>query len=295
MADKHIMRIPESELILNADGRIYHLNLMPDELADTIILVGDPGRVEKVSSYFDNIEVKATHREFITHTGRYKGKRISVISTGIGTDNIDIVLNELDALLNIDFKSRTVNEQLKSCDIIRIGTSGALQSGIPIDSILVSEKAIGFDSLVHFYDGTSIDNDKFSNEFIQQTNWNSKKATPYLIDPDASLFEIFSGSDIIKGITLTNIGFYGPQGRVLRLALRDIALMDKITGFQFEGKKIANLEMETAGIYALAKLLGHRAISLNAIIANRDLGTFSKDTNAVIHKTIQHTLQVLTK
>lgn len=283
-----------SELIINPDGSIYHLNLTPSQIADTIITVGDPDRVENVSQYFDTIEVKAHKREFKTHTGTYKGKRISVISTGIGTDNIDIVFNELDALINIDFTTLTLKKELKSLDIIRIGTSGAIQPEIAIDSFLVSELAIGFDNLLHFYTNTSFQDEDFSEAFIKHTHWSAKKSAPYVVPADEGLLQLFSSEKIVKGCTATNVGFYGPQGRVLRLATQDAGLNEKLASFEYNTKKITNLEMETSGIYAMAKLLGHRAVSLNAILANRPLGTFSIQPQQTIDALIQHTLELLT-
>ena len=283
--------LPPSELILNPDGSIYHLNLLTHQLADTIITVGDPDRVVSVSKYFDKIEVQVHKREFKTHTGILNGKRISVISTGIGTDNIDIVFNELDALKNIDFETRNVKKELTSLEIIRIGTSGAIQPEIDIDSFLVSEKAIGFDNLLHFYGNTSFCDEVFSEAFISATNWNPKKSKPYVVSADESLLEIFSSEKFIKGITATNVGFYGPQGRILRLSPDDKMMSDKIKNFRFQENAITNFEMETSGIYGLAKLLGHRAVSMNAIVANRATGMFSEDSSKVIDDLIKYTLE----
>ena len=282
-----------SELILNPDGSIYHLNLLPEQLADIIITVGDPDRVESVSKYFDDIEFEVHKREFKTHTGILKGKRISVISTGIGTDNIDIVFNELDALKNIDFESRIVKKELTSLEIIRIGTSGAIQPEIEIDSFLVSEKAIGFDNLLHFYGNTCFCDEAFSEAFISATNWNPKKSKPYVVSADENLLKKFSSKKFIKGITATNVGFYGPQGRMLRLSMEDEKMNDKIKNFRFNGNKITNLEMETSGIYGMARLLGHRAVSLNAILANRASGTFSKNPEKTIDSLIQKVIELL--
>lgn len=287
------MKIKESELILNPNGSIYHLNLLPEQLADTIITVGDPDRVNEVSKYFDNIEFEIHKREFKTHTGILNGKRISVISTGIGTDNIDIVFNELDALKNIDFETRTIKKELTSLEIIRIGTTGAIQPEIKIDSFLVSEKAIGFDNLLHFYGNTSFCDDAFSEAFVSQTNWNPKKSKPYVVSADEKLLKKFSSEKFIKGITATNVGFYGPQGRVLRLSLEDKAMNKKIQDFNFRGYKIKNLEMETSGIYGMARLLGHRAVSLNAILANRANGIFSKNPEKTIDTLIKSTLEII--
>ena len=289
------MRIPESELILNPDGSIYHLRLKPDEVAQTIITVGDPGRVAMVSNYFDHIEIVRAHREFITHTGMYKGKRISVISSGIGVDNIDIVLNELDALVNIDFNTRTIKKDLTPLTIIRVGTSGAIQSEIPVDSFLMSHSAIGFDNLLHFYATDGILDAGFSEAFKKHTQWNRENASPYVVKADASLVHLFTSDKMHAGITGTNVGFYGPQGRVLRLSLQDELLNNTIASFSYNGQKITNLEMETAAIYGLAALMGHRALSLNAIIANRSQHTFSTDSMATIDGLIQHTLATLVR
>lgn len=290
------MFFKESELILNDDGSIYHLNLLPEHLADTVITVGDPDRVDHVSSYFESIDFKIHKREFKTHTGVFNGHRISVISTGIGTDNIDIVLNELDALVNIDFKTRSVKQNLKSLKIIRIGTSGAIQPNIPVDSYIASELAIGFDNLLPFYDSKNINDVDFSNAVMEQTDWNSEKANPYVIKSDESLLKLFCKDNAIsKGITATNVGFYGPQGRQLRIPLSDSLLNDKLIQFNFNGQRITNLEMETSGIYGLSRLLGHKSISLNAILANRATKTFSKSPNETVDNLIQLVLNILTK
>ena len=284
------MEIAASELIINKDGSIYHLNLLPEDLASTVITVGDPDRVTSVTKHFDTIEVIKQKREFKTITGVYKGKRITVISTGIGTDNIDIVFNELDALVNIDFNSRTIKDTHTTLDIIRIGTSGTVQDNIPIDSFLISEKAIGFDSLMHFYKSDHVLDKTISDAFVKQTNWASDKSTPYVVSYDETLGAKFKSDSVIKGFTATNVGFYGPQSRVLRLELSDDLLSNKISDFEFNGLHITNLEMETAGIYGMAKLLGHKAVSLNAILANRATGEFSSNPNAVIEDLITFTL-----
>ncbi len=287
------MRIPESELILNPDGSIYHLNLNPEQIAPTIITVGDPDRVDAVSAYFDRIDTKVHRREFKTHTGWYKDTRITVISTGIGTDNIDIVLNELDALVNIDFSTRKVKDEHTQLQIIRIGTSGAIQPEIPVDSFLISEKAIGFDNLLHFYGNTSFLDTNFSEAFKEHTNWNPAKSDPYVVEADPKLVSRFSSEAFLKGITATNVGFYGPQGRVLRLPANDERLKETIASFEYKGAKITNLEMETSGIYGMAALLGHSAISLNAILANRVNGTFSEQPQETTDRLIQKTLALL--
>ncbi|SKB32562.1 uridine phosphorylase [Salegentibacter holothuriorum] len=289
------MPIKASEFIQNSDGSVYHLNLLPENLANTVIVVGDPDRVERITRHFDKIEFKTRKREFHTQTGYYKGKRISVISTGIGPDNIDIVINELDALVNIDFKTREIKKEITSLDIIRIGTSGSIQEEIPVDSFLISESAIGFDGLLHFYDSEHIQDLEFAEAFIRHLDWFPKKATPYVIGGSEKLIKCMEGTGIYKGITGTNIGFYGPQGRVLRLALEDDRMNDKLASFTFNNKKITNLEMETSAIYGLSKLLGHHALSMNAVIANRAAGTFSSDPKKAVDDLIKYTLEQLVK
>lgn len=279
-----------SEFILNQNGSIYHLDLLPENLAPTIITVGDPERVDKVTQYFDQVEFSARKREFHTQTGYFRGKRISVISTGIGTDNIDIVMNELDALVNIDFKTRRIKEKQQSLDIIRIGTSGSIREEIPVDSFVMSEMAVGFDSLLHFYKRNVSGHQDFEEALATQLELISGKGLPYVVGCNPDLAAIFDDEVVIKGITGTNVGFYGPQGRVLRLELQDNDLNNKITNFEFNGQKITNLEMETAGIYGLAKLLGHRAVSLNAIVANRATGEFSSDSSKTVDSLIQFVL-----
>ncbi|WP_274475522.1 nucleoside phosphorylase [Mangrovimonas aestuarii] len=287
------MAFKPSELILNPDGSVYHLNLKPEHIAKTVITVGDPDRVEEVSKYFDTIEFKIQKREFHTHTGYYKGKHITVISTGIGTDNIDIVLNELDALVNIDLPTRTVRPELTSLEIIRIGTSGAIQDDIPVDSFFVSEFSVGFDSLLHYYENKNVLHADFSEALMEHCNWSPQKSKPYFVKSDESLFNRFTSQKTVEGITATNVGFYGPQGRTLRLNLQDDTLNDKIASFKFRGHCISNLEMETAGIYGLAELLGHKAVSLSAIIANRVTGQFSSNPKAVVNNLIIYTLNKL--
>lgn len=283
--------IQPSELILTPEGKIYHLDLAPSQLAPTIITVGDPGRVEMVSKYFDTIETTAQHREFKTHTGTYKGKRISVVSTGIGPDNIDIVFNELDALVNIDFEKRKVKSKLTSLDIIRVGTSGGLTPEISVDSFLISALAIGLDNVMHYYSKTDkIFNREFAQAFIDHTEWNPDNSVPYVVEADKALLKKFTTDKTIRGCTITNVGFYGPQGRELRAQLRDENLNEKLTSFKYKNHKITNLEMETATMYGLARLLGHHALSLNVIVANRASGTFSEDSKASIDELIQYTL-----
>ena len=289
-----MVKIAKSELILNADGSIYHLNLLPQDISNTIITVGDPDRVASVSKYFDTIEVKKGKREFITHTGTLNDKRITVISTGIGTDNIDIVLNELDALVNIDLEKQTIKGKLTSLEIVRIGTSGSIQPEIDVDRFLISEYAVGFDSLMHFYKAQHVLHPKIEEALIKHTNWSQNKSKPYVVKYDETLGKKFMSSNVHLGFTATNVGFYGPQGRILRLAIEDEMLNDKLASFNFKEKKITNLEMETAGIYGMAKLLGHKAVSMNCILANRSKGTFSKNPNNSIDKLIKYTLEKLT-
>jgi len=286
-------RIPESELILNSDGSIYHLALKPGEIANTIILVGDPQRVERVSAHFDTIELTRAHREFCTHTGSLRGKRLSVVSTGIGTDNIDIVFNEIDALVNVDFETRQIKDKLTTLDFIRVGTSGALQPDVPVDSLLASVTAIGFDNLPHFYRSRDLMDRGFIDAFVHHTTWDEKRSEPYVLHADPRLQEQFKDRGLIAGCTTTNVGFYGPQGRVLRLPLNQEDINEKIASFRYKDIKITNLEMETAGIYAMAQLLGHRAISLNAILANRPNGTFSEQATHTVDRLIDCTLQTL--
>lgn len=289
------MSIKASELILNPDGSVYHLNLRPEHLAPTIITVGDPDRVDSITKHFDNVEFQTKKREFHTQTGTYKEKRITVISTGIGTDNIDIVFNELDALVNIDLETRQIKSELTQLEIIRIGTSGSIQKEIPIDAILISEYAAGFDSLLHFYQSEAVQFPEISEALIKHTQWFDKKSEPYIVKSDDGLLKKFSSEKTHKGFTATNVGFYGPQGRVLRLPVQDDALNDKLASFKYKGMSITNLEMETAGIYGLSKLLGHKALSMNAIIANRATGEFTQNPQQVIEDLIVYTLDKLIK
>jgi uridine phosphorylase len=288
------MGIQESELILNPDGSVYHLNLKPENIADTILFVGDQDRVEKISKYFDSIEFSTQKREFKTQTGYYNGKRLTVLSTGIGPDNIDIVMNELDALVNIDLRTRRPKKKLTSLNIIRVGTSGSLQSNIPIDSFVASTHGLDLNGMLHFYQIDSISNPEIEDAFISFTGWNSNKARPIVIDNSKELEERFTSDKTFKGLTATAGGFYGPQGRVLRLPLQDPGLNLKMDTFNHKGLRITNFEMETSVIYGLAKLLGHKALSLNAIIANRPNGTFSKDPKKTVNELIKYTLSKIT-
>lgn len=288
------MQLSASELILNADNSIYHLNLLPQDLAETVIVVGDQNRVPLVSKYFDTIEVKKGKREFITHTGMLNGTRISVVSSGIGADNIDIVINELDALVNIDFETRTIKDNKTSLDIVRVGTSGGLQPDIETDSFILSEYAIGFDNVLHFYESEHIQHPEIQLAFIDQTAWSVFKSIPYVVESDVQLTEKLRSDSVIMGFTGTNVGFYGPQGRRLRLLLEDNDLNSKLSAFEYNGMRITNLEMETSAIYGLSKLMGHRAASMNCILANRSTGQFSKDPVKTIDALIKYTLEKLT-
>lgn len=287
------MKIAESELILNTRGAVYHLNLLPEEVAPIIVTVGDPSRVSMVSKYFDELRIKQEHREFVTHTGRIGAKEISVISTGIGTDNIDIVLNELDALVNIDLNERTAKSQLQSLNIIRIGTSGSLQQDVPEDSYIVSTYGLGIDNLLNFYTHSNNEEEKnMLQHFIAHTQMNERFSQPYIATASASLLKHFVNG-FYHGITITCPGFYGPQGRVLRLGLSDPEMINRFTIFQFGNNRILNFEMETAGIYGLGRLLGHNCISLSTVVVNRITKSFSNDVNAAIENLIEKTLDTI--
>ena len=288
------MSIKQSELILNPDGSIYHLHLRPEDLATTIITVGDPDRVDQVSKYFDHIELKQQKREFKTHTGLYKNQRITVISTGIGSDNIDIVLNELDALVNIDFETRTLKNKLTALNIVRIGTSGALQADIPVDSILMSTYGLDINGMLPSYKIETIRNKAFEKAFCMHTEWNNDRAQPVLVENSKALEHQLYENHILTGITATCGGFYGPQGRMLRLEPKDSIFRNKLESFRYEDLKITNFEMETSAIYGLSKLLGHQACSMNAILANRANGSFSKKPDETINNLIHYTLNKLT-
>jgi len=283
---------PPSELIINADGSIFHLHLKPEHLADNIILVGDPGRVNLVAKYFDKQEFAISNREFNSITGSYKGKRITVLSTGIGTDNIDIVMNELDALANIDFQTRTEKSDFKALNIIRIGTTGALQADIPLGSFLISEKSIGFDGMINFYAGRDeVCDVAFEEALVKHLDWNPQLAAPYVVDADAALIEKIGQDDMIRGVTISANGFYGPQGRKLRVALADPSLNDKIETFRFGNYKITNYEMESSAIAGLAKLMGgHKAMTVCCVIANRRIATANTDYAPYIEELVQKVL-----
>ena len=285
--------IEASELIINNRGAVYHLNCRPEELAETIITVGDPDRVKEVSKYFDKIEYKNQHREFITHTGYVGKKRISVTSTGIGPDNIDIVLNELDALVNIDLESRTIKPSLTSLNIIRVGTSGSLQQEIPVDSFVASTHGLGLDNLMHFY---RFENNAEDKQLIQAFNTHAQlhqtNISPYINGASGKLLRTFV-EGIHHGITVTCPGFYGPQGRVLRMGLSNPSLINQLTSFSFGQHRITNFEMETSALYGMSKVLGHHCLSLSAIVANRISKEFSKDGNAAVENLIKLTLEKL--
>jgi len=289
-----MQQIAESELIINSRGAIYHLDVRPEELANTIIVVGDPERVKKVSAHFDTIEHKLQHREFITHTGYIGNTRLSCISTGIGPDNIDIVFNELDALANIDFETRMIKEKLTKLNIIRFGTSGSLQADIPVDSFVASTHGLGLDNLLNFYSyQKTTDNKAMADAFIEQTKLDTSVTIPYAFSGSEMLLNKF-GEGFHKGITVTCPGFFGPQGRVLRLGLSSPGLVEKLTHFNFNNHRITNFEMETSAIYGLGKLMGHECLSINVIIANRVIKEFSKDSEAAVENMIRKALEALT-
>ena len=286
-------KIEDSELIINNRGAIYHLNVRPEELATTVITVGDPDRVREVSKYFDNIEYKNQHREFITHTGFVGKKRITVVSTGIGPDNIDIVMNELDALVNIDLNLRTIKRELTSLTILRLGTSGSLQADIPVDSLVAATHGLGIDNLLHYYQHSNNDEERLLiQQFVAQTQIDASFSYPYIATASASLLKYFV-TGFHHGITVTCPGFYGPQSRVLRLGLTNPKLLDKLTEFSYGNYRITNFEMETSAIYGLGKLLGHHCLSLNTIINNRINKTFTKDIYVSVDNLIRKALEII--
>ena len=286
-------RIAESELIITNRGAIYHLNCRPEEIASTIITVGDPDRVAAVSKHFDKIEYKNNHREFITHTGYIGKKRISCVSTGIGPDNIDIVINELDALANIDLETRMIKDKITSLNIIRVGTSGSLQQEIPVDSFVASTHGLGLDNLMNFYLQNNNEEEKrIIQAFNTHTQMHQGISAPYISTAGMSLLKHFVGG-FHQGITVTCPGFYGPQGRVLRMGLTHPELIDQLTTFVFGNHRISNFEMETSAIYGMGKVLGHQCLSLSAIVANRISKEFSKDGNAVVERLIKASLEIV--
>lgn len=287
--------LQESELVLNPDGSVYHLKLRPEHIAENIIVVGDQGRVEKISKHFDNIEFRLSNREFVTHTGTLNNKRITVLSTGIGTDNLDIVVNELDAAVNIDLQTREIKPKHTTLNIIRLGTSGALQPDIPVDSFVMSTHGIGFDGLLNFYEfDEKILDKRMMDAFIAYTGWGKNLPRPYIVKGSEEL-EKMLGEGFYKGVTATASGFYGPQGRVLRIPLAMPQLNEKIETFEFEGHRIANFEMETSALFGLGAILGHNTTTICDIIANRVIKQFSKDYKKSVEKLIELVLERLTK
>ncbi|MCF8276573.1 MAG: nucleoside phosphorylase [Flavobacteriales bacterium] len=279
-------RIAESELVLNENGSIYHLNLFPENIADTIILVGDQGRVGKISRNFDSIEYTGQNREFLTHTGRIGSKRLSVLSTGIGTDNIDIVLNELDALVNIDLATRSINQTQKSLKLVRLGTSGSLQEDLPVDSFLLSTHGIGFDGVLNYYEkGSEVEDTELTDEFMRQIDWKSTFPRPYIVKGSDSLFELLK-EGTHHGMTATANGFYGPQGRQLRLKPTVSDLNERLSAFHYQGNRITNFEMETSALFGLGKALGHECATVCAIIANRFKKEYSKNHDRTVEQLI---------
>ncbi len=286
-------QFPETELILTPEGRVYHINLLGEDIADDVIVVGDQGRVAQISSYFSKVDFKTEHREFITHTGWYNGKRITVLSTGIGTDNIDIVLNELDAAVNIDPKTRTLNSKLRSLNIIRLGTSGALQKDIPVNGLVVSTHGLGFDGLLNYYGNfKSINEDAISEAFMKHSDWDSNLPYPYCVKASDKLLSKFN-EGFYRGITATAPGFYGPQGRQIRLKAAKPNLNEILTDFNFDNKKISNFEMETSALYGLGKLLGHECLTVCVIIANRVRKEFTSDYKKSVEVLIESCLNKL--
>ncbi len=286
-------RIAESELIITERGAIYHLDLRPEEIAGTVIVVGDQNRVKEVSKHFDSMEIEAQHREFITHTGFIGKKRISVVSTGIGPDNIDIVINELDALVNIDFETRTIKQNLRTLNIIRMGTCGALQADVAVDGMVASTHGLGIDNLLNFYRHEhNEDENLILQSFITFIQMHPQMSQPYISGASASILKHFA-RDYYQGITVTCPGFYGPQGRILRLGVRNPTLIDRLTAFRFGQHRITNFEMETSAIYGLGKLLNHNCLSLNAVVANRVNKEFSKDGKAAVENLIVKSLNII--
>jgi uridine phosphorylase len=291
----YIMEFKPSELILNPEGSIFHLKLFPGQVADTVILVGDPGRVEMISNLFDAIEFRTANREFVTCTGTFRNQRMTVLSTGIGTDNIDIVLNELDALVNIDLARRTLKAEKTQLRFIRIGTSGGLQPDIPINSFILSRYAAGFDAVLNYYAGRDQVSDRSMEEaFKEHTGWPSSLPDPTFVKSSDELFGLFQ-EGLFSGITISAPGFYGPQGRKIRLDPMDPMMNDKLETFRYGGLRIMNYEMESSALFGLAKLLGHQAITLCAMIANRTSNEFTGDHKACVNNLIKFTLEQLVR
>ncbi|MCX6245702.1 MAG: nucleoside phosphorylase [Bacteroidetes bacterium] len=286
--------IKNADLLINPDGSIYHLALRPEQIADTVIIVGDPERVTEISHHFDSIECKTHNREFITHTGLVKGKRISVLSTGIGTDNIDIVMNELDALANINLSAREIKPDHRALTIIRLGTSGAIQPDVPVGAFALSSYGLGLDNLMHFYaNGKDTLDLPMADAFMKHTGWNADLSRPYFVRGSEELVKKFERGTV-KGITATAPGFYGPQGRILRIGLADPDLNEKIRSFRYNGERIINFEMETSALYGLGRLLGHHIMTVCALIANRATNETSPDHKALVRKLIEFVLERIT-
>ena len=282
--------IKSSELIINADGSIFHLHLKPEQIADNIILVGDPGRVELIGKLLTDIEFQVQNREFVSTTGKYNNQRVTIVSTGIGTDNIDIVVNELDALANINLVTREINPVLRKLNFVRIGTSGGLQDFLGVNSFVISQKAIGFDGLLNYYaNRNSVSDLAFEEAFRKHTSWGEQLTSPYVVNCSELLLQKMHRNDTIAGVTISAPGFYGPQGRVLRLPLADPNLNEKIESFAFEGHKITNFEMECSAIYGLSKLLGHEALTICLIIANR----LKKEANSDYHQSMETLIKMV--
>lgn len=285
--------IHPSELVLNPDGSIYHLKLQPEQIGHKIIVAGDPGRIKSISAHFDRIDHIVENREFVTHTGVYKGEKVSAIATGIGTDNIDIVLNELDALVNIDLEKREIKNEHTELEIVRIGTCGSIQEDVPADEVVVSTLAFGLDGLLNFYAfEMNAEEQKIHSEIIQQTNWNKQMNVPYLVSGSSNLIQRI-GKNYHHGITVTAPGFYAPQGRELRLKPRVPDVNEKLRAFKYKDFRIVNYEMETSALYGLSSLLGHQACTVCAVVANRYANSFSKDYKPVINQLIKEVLDNL--
>ncbi|MDE6811188.1 MAG: nucleoside phosphorylase [Muribaculaceae bacterium] len=284
--------IPPSELIINEDGSVFHIHLRPDQLRDNIILVGDPGRVDMVASYFEEIDYDVQSREFHAIAGRYKGKELMCISHGIGPDNIEIVITELDALANIDFKTRTIKPEHRTLNLVRVGTSGSLQEDIHIGDFVMASKGTGFDGILNFYaDRERVCDMDFEREFMKHTQWNSTWAAPYTVNADQDLIDRIGRDDMIKGYTIAAVGFYAPQGRMVRLPLADPDLNEKIESFRFKGRPITNFEMESACLQGLAKMLGHKALTVCCIIAERRLTKANTDYKPAVRRLIETVLE----
>ena len=289
------MAYAKSELVLNPDGSIFHLKLLPGDIADTLILVGDPSRVDMVSGFFDRIDLQKSNREFVSHTGSYKGKPMTVLSTGIGTDNIDIVLNELDAIVNVDLESRELKQERTHLTLVRIGTTGGIQRDIPMDSFILSRWAAGFDQVLNFYKNRNeVADPVLEKEFILYMDWPDQLPRPYFVPSSQRLFDLFN-TGIQTGITISAPGFYGPQGRKIRLDPLDPGMNERMEKFRFRGLRITNYEMESSALFGLASLLGHEAISVCAMIANRASGEFTADYKPVVYDLIKFTLDGLTR